>query len=347
MHWQYEMINEMFKEYGSKAKDISYVTSESIENQKRKYIRSSIRKFYAPSIENISDVANQLLWLADPGLFNDPDDCKLRIDESFEIYVLNKIIENDPDFTPQEKSIIWGAVRHRNSIYSPQVYQLLQGNKGFNYFYEQISELKNRAGLHVNNLNHTKYRIACFVENSYEPYEYDNLMWAHYAQNYRGFCVEYDIDKVFSAKYKDFYSSYFDSKAKSFCGLIDAQSIKNALINGFFPVIYTSHKKPTIPAATAYKIACGNCTGKYFDNVENSFVRALITKDLIWKYEREWRLIINDSLISTIGYKIPFPFATKIIVGVTASKELKLLLKNICDKLNIDFVGQAPNIKYT
>ena len=64
-------------------------------------------------------------------------------------------------------------------------------------------------------------------------------------------------------------------------------------------------------------------------------MKALISKDLIWKYEREWRLIISSEIIKSIGYKIPFPFAKKIIPGSGASRELKSILRIIEDKIGI------------
>lgn len=36
-----------------------------------------------------------------------------------------------------------------------------------------------------------KFRIACFTENSISP-----LMWAHYADSHKGFCIEYDLTRI-------------------------------------------------------------------------------------------------------------------------------------------------------
>lgn len=36
-----------------------------------------------------------------------------------------------------------------------------------------------------------KFRVACFSENSKSP-----LMWAHYADSHRGFCLEYDLTQI-------------------------------------------------------------------------------------------------------------------------------------------------------
>ena len=37
----------------------------------------------------------------------------------------------------------------------------------------------------------SQFRVACFTENNDSP-----LMWAHYADNHKGFCVEYDLTKL-------------------------------------------------------------------------------------------------------------------------------------------------------
>lgn len=36
-----------------------------------------------------------------------------------------------------------------------------------------------------------KFRVACFTESNISP-----LMWAHYAESHKGFCIEYDLKKL-------------------------------------------------------------------------------------------------------------------------------------------------------
>lgn len=180
-----------------------------------------------------------------------------------------------------------------------------------------------------------KYRVACFVQNYGKPYEYDNLMWAHYAQDFQGFCVEYDIERLFDYEFEDYVVCDWNSKTGFLNGCIDKNTLKQIIINGLFPVHYSS-KPQIITSGNAYKIGVDKINKKVREESEYNLLKSLITKHLIWKYEREWRLIISDDMIKSVGYKIPFPFVKRIIPGDGASRELKSILKLIENRLGLD-----------
>ncbi|MFZ7119519.1 MAG: DUF2971 domain-containing protein [Eubacteriaceae bacterium] len=73
--------------------------------------------------------------------------------------------------------------------------------KKSNSFRRKIHEVESEINLELDNkikiINSQNTRIACF--SGFEGYKdiYDKLeMWAHYADNHRGICVEYDISKL-------------------------------------------------------------------------------------------------------------------------------------------------------
>ena len=89
----------------------------------------------------------------------------------------------------------------------------------------------------------------------------NRLMWSHYADSHKGFCVEYD----FSEPSKD---------------VLDVLPL---------PVVY-SEQRPLIPWAAAFE--------KTPENMENTWrqlIKGLLTKDSEWSYENEWRVFINAS----------------------------------------------------
>lgn len=194
MKWQYKLIKDLSFRYGATQAGISAMPLDVSIDMKRKYLKFPLKKFYRPTIENLSDVANQLLWLADPTTFNDPNDSQLGIDENFEIYALNKFVETSNDFSAIEKIMIANASRRRHTITNPSVWPILQINNRQSSFDAYYRKLTNKVDEHITELRKHKYRIACFVQD-FESYEYDTLMWAHYAQNFQGFCVEYDVEK--------------------------------------------------------------------------------------------------------------------------------------------------------
>lgn len=339
MNWQFDLINKLALKFGAIENGLSNVPIDVSLDAKRPNLTFTLKKFYAPTIENISDVSNQLIWLADPLMFNDPHDCELGIGKDFDLYVLEQMAQDVSLFTSEELSIISKARRRRQDIYCPSIYPIINSDNRLKLLQDKCYNLRKEIYNYLSLLKSSKYRIACFVQDWGNSYEYDDLMWAHYAQSHRGFCVEYDVEGIFDfTKFHEYSLFYVDYLNRLYNGSLSIEQQKQIFINGFFPVVYSS-KRQMISSGYAYRIGIGKNTSKIKNDIEIKFLRSLITKDLIWKYEREWRLIVCDELVKNINYKIPFPFAKTIIPGRCASRELKLLLKEIADKLKIKYLG--------
>lgn len=104
----------------------------------------------------------------------------------------------------------------------------------------------------------SQFRIACFTENNDSP-----LMWAHYADNHRGFCMEYDLTKL-PEGYR--------------CSIL--------------PVIYSNSRYD----ATRLVVA------KNKNLVTNPFY----FKSSHWEYEKEWRMMILESIVTDNEYYADF-----------------------------------------
>ena len=335
MDWQFNLLKQLSLSHGASRKGVSNMPIEASIDIKKSHLNFSLKKFYRPTINNISDVANQLLWLADPLTFNDPQDCRLGIDDNLEIYALDKFVEGSEEFSDNEKRQIYKAKRRNLTIYHPSVWPILQINNRLEEFYEYLRPLTSKINTFIDDMTSKKYRVACFVQDYGKPYEYDNLMWAHYAQDFQGFCVEYDIERLFDYEFEDYVVCDWNSKTGFLNGCIDKNTLKQIIVNGLFPVHYSS-KPQIITSGNAYKIGVDKINKKVREESEYNLLKSLITKHLIWKYEREWRLIISDDMIKSVGYKIPFPFVKRIIPGDGASRELKSILKLIENRLSLN-----------
>jgi hypothetical protein len=136
--------------------------------------------------------------------------------------------------------------------------------------------------------------IASLSEN------YDNpLMWAHYARQYQGFCLEYDLSNPLSGNEKDI------AYARSH----------------IVPVLYSS-KKPLLS----------------FDEKDLSprmklknTIAILAGKDKCWSYENEWRIISNGQERSRELIVRP----KSILLGTNISDKLKKTLKEIAQNKQI------------
>lgn len=160
--------------------------------------------------------------------------------------------------------------------------------------------------------------IACFTE------EKDNLlMWAHYGDSHRGFCVEYDKNDIVK-RIQDYKKA----------------SPSEACL--FIPVQYT--KRFTV------------LNGKDDQNREQ-WVYAFGKKDEIWKSEKEWRMVISKaakygeeikkkgSIRGKDGIELADIKPINIYMGFKIKEETENELSQLCQKLKIGLY-KAKKRKY-
>ena len=128
--------------------------------------------------------------------------------------------------------------------------------------------------------------------------DYKNrLMWSHYADSHKGFCIEYD----FSDTGSDIFNRAF-----------------------LFPVVY-SEKRPAVPWKAAL-----------VDNSENriearmQMTKTLLTKDAVWEYENEWRILLKND-----NAELKMPKVTCIYLGAAISEENRNRILEIARNNNI------------
>ncbi len=140
-----------------------------------------------------------------------------------------------------------------------------------------------------------------------------NIMWAHYADNHKGICIEYKMkDYLPTVKYPRVKTqeNYFE-KVKYIDKNIDATKI----ITNFYEFINSKVKD---------EIARVNYESLY------------LLKALMWKYEKEYRFIYyhNDKKeFKLIRHKLNAPKIKAIYCGVNISEKDRKILYNVIDAL--------------
>lgn len=125
--------------------------------------------------------------------------------------------------------------------------------------------------------------------------DYKNkLMWSHYADSHKGICVEYDFSKL--------------NRVQP------------------MPVCYTKIR-PKVPWKEVV-----NQSFQTQNLVTRHLIGALLTKDIAWKYEREWRILVpaNESVDNIIA-----PPIKCIYLGALCSEENVVQLKAVANKRGI------------
>lgn len=117
-------------------------------------------------------------------------------------------------------------------------------------------------------------------------------LWAHYAQNHEGFCVEYDLTRPI------------------------ADSRENAMIlGGLLPCEYGA-KQIILSKRKIYKYINKIPLTAYEQmELDKSLMLSFITKSSSWKYENEWRLLLPVDICKIYDNMIPFFPIKAIYIG--------------------------------
>lgn len=354
--WQTRLIKELFGKENGKECSFTKLVLQNIAwiNSKGKYLPNQLYKFYSPSPENVDDTKNQVLWLSDPINFNDPFDCQIGYDsEKYEKSCIldfaqkQKSTNNNFDEILSDEEIkrikesklgeigYWDT---KSEEYNSVIYDVLKNKKESfsSKIKKYLFDKKQNADLKVDQLKKINIRVACFSNLEYDNFQKQLSMWAHYADNHRGFCVEYNIKKLqeeieLSTSFSSFYkeeqrSTYLDERVKI---------ITKA---GLFPVQYTS-ERVNIPMKILRQSRDMTLKGTSTTRSINELIfKTYIVKSPTWNYEKEWRLIVDNGVCQYYDNKIPFPYIKTIYVGCRANNELENKLKKIGDKLGIEVI---------
>ena len=191
-------------------------------------------------------------------------------------------------------------------------------NKEYNYSYKAMDDLFNKLKQSI--------VLTCFTTDI----EMNLPMWAHYANNHKGFCVEYQI--------------------------IDPEKL--------FPVVYDDYKIKINNIFTNFSSLCAKLDENvqelsYLKSITDLIIQSFAYKNTIWEYEKEIRLFncIDDILnlekgklfkLCDLGIEI-----TGIYLGIDFIEFYKKTMVDICEKndinlymMYIDKGSNNPYLKY-
>lgn len=142
-----------------------------------------------------------------------------------------------------------------------------------------------------------KVNNLCYIKCFTETYT-NNLMWAHYADEFKGICVEYDLKKL---------------QDKS-------------LQAKFFPVYYSKERKIWIDKDLLVNYWDGYTDDDVISDTQGIFLQ----KADYWKYEKEWRIcLMNPDPPKKQAVYIMFPCVSAVYLGPRVEKD------NICKVIGV------------
>lgn len=268
---------------------------------KDRHFPPRIFKFFRPTEFAFKNLDEGTVFLASPEDFNDPFDSGLRMTV---LPMLQHFLRTQ-DIEGSEKLAKLGVSQNdlasmlNGTVDEEVVERMTSGESGGSK--DELRELIKVLPVVLERMNQDlmvgrtsqffrrALKVTCFTESADSV-----LLWAHYAQDHRGFCVEYDIRSV------------------------DPGLPQRRLL---FPVFYNAERFDAGPSFL--KAMTG--TERYFPN--HTFLAAL-HKGPDWAYEQEWRLVNPDGREQ--GFTIPMVTPTAVYAGVRMSDEHRKLVATIC-----------------
>jgi hypothetical protein len=279
--WKEDMLNYIFP------MDSQYLDTSKGLAIKYKNIPSRLYKYYKFSCNNKSNLEKSVIWLSYPENFNDPYDCALTYSS---IDLLNH-------FYPEEPDDIDNFLKNYNL---PDDERTVMRERMVKFSKISINRSTEELDLELIDLTRKTTIISCFCEKN------DSIiMWSHYADNHKGFCVEYDFK---SLPYSDWITLLL------------------------YPVIYQDE----LLDVTEYM-------KRKDEHINNLFsARPAITKSKEWEHEKEWRMAMPFSFSKCeMEWNVPLP--SSIYAGARIEPENEEYLKQYCTKTKIPLYFSKMN----
>jgi len=147
----------------------------------KKTVLSPISKMEIPLWQH--QLFDGFMFSSPPHRFNDPFDCDLTIDGSFlqnmaarELFV--DTLSETHDLTPEQEEALLDAEDWKSEI------ERILGETLPADIEDQLMAEMNRTFSNIRK----DFQVLCFTE-----VKDSILMWSHYADNHKGFCIEYDL----------------------------------------------------------------------------------------------------------------------------------------------------------
>ena len=259
---------------------------------------------------HLTALTKNILWSSIPANFNDPYDTNVFFD-SGRFFIENRSVEDTIAFAKELSKK--PHPRKPSPLKSPILSQIFW-EKAFGEFASAVPDDAERLNeffefLEEYNKRQNENMIMKLSENLQNGFRVLSLselctsilMWSHYSDAHRGFCIEYD-----------FSSLPYEDLRRRLC----------------FPVYY----RRKLTDATRYLARTDMVN---FNNLFGQYLCLLKSDE--WAYEREWRIVYPTGNLQTHD-KVVMPTPSSIILGVRVSAENKEWMSNFCKRNDISLL---------
>lgn len=283
---------------------------------KQAHLPAAVYKYRSFNQYSLKNLEESTVWLSSPLKFNDPFDCAVTAD--VESYVNRNFVYRIPDEViakhqvpqsvmeeakisekPLHVMVQWMASTGKEGVTTENAAGIEEALAGA--IRQQCDRLRDQ----IFSLNFENVKVCSFTTNPTSL-----LMWGHYAEQHRGFCIKYGL-------------TGFDGRTDLRLRLL-------------YPVIYSEDlvnvTEMLLTAREDFNVLAPQ--------------RAVLTKSKEWNYESEWRLVISGGIFKD-DQAWPYLPAEAIYLGARIDDKNERDLIAIAERMNLSvFKMQVSKEKY-
>ncbi|WMN86249.1 DUF2971 domain-containing protein [Vibrio parahaemolyticus] len=293
---------QWFQEY----KDLVFSSETSVEKidkairLKFENLPKLLYKYRAVNEYSLKNLEEDSIWLSDPRNFNDPYDCSFKKTDELDPYDPRVVIDmalSSGIITSEDHDSIDAILSSDNPTTTLMELSYPDRPEYAKTIGDALSATIKEHGLGIiselsENMKQA-FKVCCFSENPTSI-----LMWSHYADYHKGFCIAYDF------------------------GELGNEDLRTRML---YPAIYSNNM---FDASGIFS------KNKTVNNILYINQAALI-KSREWEYEKEWRLVFSNGILNEeMGYLVPK--AKYVILGSKIAKEDADKIMEICDRKGIE-----------
>lgn len=297
MSWVEQFVEMLFP------LDVKQLNIEGAYLLKHRNLPRSIFKYRSVNESSLKNLEDGTIWLADPKSLNDPYDCAHTIDmDGLSQDLWRRMPPQLAAQLPAER-FTSDVVSQLSSSADPEGFLIdtLLSNepfekreKGKEAMREVMRTLHEGMVREYSDGLKSAFKLCSFSERLDST-----LMWSHYANYHKGFCIEYDVSAFLPTDYRSRF---------------------------LYPVIYTDRLYDATPHFMK------GVDADSFNNLHLNL--AGLYKAIDWSYEREWRLLFaNEMLKEAQAYSMGK--AKAVYLGSHISREDQDCLTSVCSTLKV------------
>jgi hypothetical protein len=285
---------------------------------KDRHLPTRIYKYRCDNSNSRANLKNDTVWICSPQSYNDPYDClftvteqdivvaanRSMIDDFVRVYNLDGIISSDGiQLARVSNDPLQALVKH-----IPPSHPFPKGanpQQMVDFLATQIPKFIGDSISFVREIRDAT-KICSFSQRN------DSIvMWGHYADSHKGFCIEYDLETL---------------------------PANCTLRRNLFPVVYSSE----LYDLTRWASQLVSSPRDQFN--PSAVLLAMLSKYQDWKYEEEWRFVLTEPRL-TADRAMSVPKPTRVFLGSKIEDPSKQELTELCEARGIEVwqMGMMPD----